>query len=183
MFGHILSELLLVWSEIAEVLAFGQKGRKHIELSARKIDFHNLQLLVQLRMIQIVFEDINCIYINLGWFLGGLTFFHGTGVYPMSTHSCPQVACTWCLFSCFQHLCVVLLSASYRHSFLGTSRRMCFMVFENVAVWHAIFGHISDPENLPGLNSFEPRFELTEDLVVVLAERIISMEITLSIFR
>ena len=58
-----------VCSEVAEIFALGQEGRKNVELSASGTDLHNPQLLVC--MLQMVFEDSNCIYIGLCRSLGG----------------------------------------------------------------------------------------------------------------
>ena len=97
--------------------------------------------------------------------------------------SCLQLACASCLFSCNQHLCVVLVSASYRHSLLETSDWMCFVVLETLAFRHAILDRICGLDSLPGFYSFEAWFKLTEDLVVVPAEQINCPKETLSMFR
>ena len=96
---------------------------------------------------------------------------------------CPQAAHASCLFSCNQHLCVVLMSASYRLSFLEAIDWMCFVVLETVVSCYAIPCRICNTDNLPGFFYFKAWFESTEDLVVVSTELINSLEVTLSMFR
>ena len=57
LFGFNLSELLSVWSELAEVVVLGQEGSDDVEFSARETNFHNPQLLVLLRMLQMIFDN------------------------------------------------------------------------------------------------------------------------------
>ena len=74
LFGLILSELLSVWSEVAEILALVQRGREDVEFSAREADMDGPQLLVRLRMLQMVFENGKCVYIGLCQLMGGVIF-------------------------------------------------------------------------------------------------------------
>ena len=107
----------------------------------------------------------------------------GDGRFPMYLRWWPPGTCATCLFNFNQHLWVVLVSASYRHSFLETRDRTCFVVLETFVFCHAMLGVVCDPDSLRGFYYFEVWFELHEDLVVVSAERINSLEVTLSIFR
>ena len=56
-----------------------------------------------------------------------------------------------------------------------------FVVLDTVAFCPATLGHVCDPDSLSGFYTFEEWFELTEDLVVVCADRINSLEVILSV--
>ena len=107
LFGLILRELLSVWIEVAEVLVLGQEGREDVEFSAREVDLHDPLLLVWLRMLQMVFEDSEWIYIGVCRLTGGMTLFRVGGYFPKYFHLWSRGTCAACLFSCNQPFVLV----------------------------------------------------------------------------
>ena len=180
-FGPIVSDFFSERSEVAQIPPGGRDGREEIEMDAREADFHNPQLLVRLRIVQMLYEDSKCVNTGFCRSRGGVNLSRGGG-FSMYVHSCAQVTCTSCLFSCNQHLCVVVASANHRHRPVIGCASWCWRLWLSLALCRAILGRIRNSECFSGFHSLEASFELTEDLVVLPVRGINSLEFILSKF-